>query len=1046
MKENLKQNYLRLVPLIVLLWMAVLPGRAQVSISGTVADEAGESVIGASVVVKGQTSVGTVTDFDGNFQLKVPSEDVSIVVSYIGLSPQELKVGKQRSFKIVLREDKQVLQDVVVVGYGQQKKASVVGAITQTDGKVLERTGGVSSLGAALAGNLPGVTVMASSGMPGEEDPQIVIRGISSWNNSEPLVLVDGIERPMSAVDISSVQSVSVLKDASATAVYGVKGANGVILITTKRGQDGKARIEVGLNMVAKVASKLPGHKDSYDALSLRNKAIEHELGLTPDSWSKITPEAILDKYRNPASVEEAERYPNVDWEDELFKKAAFSYNPHMNISGGTKNVKYFAAVDFLHEGDLFREWDNGRGYEPGFGYNRINVRSNLDFQLTSTTLLKANIFGSSGQKKGPWGVDSNSYFETQYWQAAYSAPSDAFLPKYSDGSWGYYPDDEIGAPNSAYNMAINGIEYRTTTRVNTDFTLEQDLSFLLKGLKASATVSWDNVFVEYRRGIDDTGHSAQRKWINPDTGDVTLREPNDGNTNFDYQEGIKWNVAGGSVDNGVTQRNLFYQGQLYWGRQFGHHDVTAMGVFNRTERAMGSEFTHYREDWAFRTTYAYDGRYFLEYNGAYNGSEKFSKDNRFAFFNSGAIGWLISEEKWWEPLKWWVPMLKMRYSYGEVGDDNVGDRWLYVTQWAYGGTTQQGLDPDVQSPYTWYKESKVGNTDVHWERATKQNLGIDYSFIDGILAGSADFFWENRKDILVAGGNRAVPSYYGTTAPTANLGRVKTHGYELELRVNKKLGKDWRVWGNFNATHAVNEIVTFDDAALLPAYQKTEGYAIGQNRSWQTNGWANTWDQVIGTTIHNTNDDQKLPGMYQMIDFNADGIIDSNDQAPYQYTGTPQNTYSATIGFDWKGLSVMAQFYGVTNVSRYVWFGTFDGHLDTAFDEGTYWTKDNTDADVPMPRWNSTPNGTYHNGVRFLYDGSFIRLKNAEIAYTWDAKSWIRHLGFESLKIFVNGNNLWCWSRMPDDRESNFAGTGNASQGAYPTVKRFNLGLKFTL
>ena len=595
MKENLKQNYLRLVPLIVLLWMAVLPGRAQVSISGTVADEAGESVIGASVVVKGQTSVGTVTDFDGNFQLKVPSEDVSIVVSYIGLSPQELKVGKQRSFKIVLREDKQVLQDVVVVGYGQQKKASVVGAITQTDGKVLERTGGVSSLGAALAGNLPGVTVMASSGMPGEEDPQIVIRGISSWNNSEPLVLVDGIERPMSAVDISSVQSVSVLKDASATAVYGVKGANGVILITTKRGQDGKARIEVGLNMVAKVASKLPGHKDSYDALSLRNKAIEHELGLTPDSWSKITPEAILDKYRNPASVEEAERYPNVDWEDELFKKAAFSYNPHMNISGGTKNVKYFAAVDFLHEGDLFREWDNGRGYEPGFGYNRINVRSNLDFQLTSTTLLKANIFGSSGQKKGPWGVDSNSYFETQYWQAAYSAPSDAFLPKYSDGSWGYYPDDEIGAPNSAYNMAINGIEYRTTTRVNTDFTLEQDLSFLLKGLKASATVSWDNVFVEYRRGIDDTGHSAQRKWINPDTGDVTLREPNDGNTNFDYQEGIKWNVAGGSVDNGVTQRNLFYQGQLYWGRQFGHHDVTAMGVFNRTERAMGSEFTHYR-------------------------------------------------------------------------------------------------------------------------------------------------------------------------------------------------------------------------------------------------------------------------------------------------------------------------------------------------------------------------------------------------------------------------------------------------------------------
>lgn len=240
--------------------------------------------------------------------------------------------------------------------------------------------------------------------------------------------------------------------------MYGVKGANGVILITTKRGFEGRAKIEVGMNMVAKVPSKLPAHADSYDALYVRNQAIENELGLTPDSWTKITPLNILDKYRNPANLEEAERYPNVDWEDEMFKSAAMSYNPHVNISGGTKNVKYFAAIDFLHEGDLYRAWGNSRGYEPGFGYNRINVRSNLDFQLTKTTALKANVFGSSGQKKGPWGVDSNSWFETQYWQAAYSAPSDAFLPKYSDGSWGYYPADELGAPKSIYNMAVNGI------------------------------------------------------------------------------------------------------------------------------------------------------------------------------------------------------------------------------------------------------------------------------------------------------------------------------------------------------------------------------------------------------------------------------------------------------------------------------------------------------------------------------------------------------------------------------------------------------------
>lgn len=1047
MKINRSQKKNRLLSLAMLCLLPSSALMAQVEIKGTVVDESGEAIIGASVTLKGNAAHGTVTDFDGNFKLSVPSDASTIVINYIGMTKQERRVGKQRVFKITMNEDKQVIQEVVVVGYGQQKKASVVGAIAQTDAKVLERTGGVSSLGAALTGNLPGVVTMSSTGMPGDEDPQIVIRGVSSWNNSNPLVLVDGIERPISAVDISSVQSVSVLKDASATAVYGVKGANGVILITTKRGTEGKAKIEIGMNMVAKVASKLPKHADSYDALYVRNQAIENELGLSPDSWTKITPMDVLDKYRHPANLEESERYPNVDWEKEMFRSATFSYNPHVNISGGTKQVKYFAAIDFLHEGDLYKTWDNGRGYNGGFGYNRINVRSNLDFQITKTTLFKANIFGSSGQRKGPWGVDPNSWAETQYWQAAYSAPADAFLPRYSDGSWGYYPADELGAPNSIYNLSINGIENRTTARINTDFTLEQDLSFLLKGLKVSATVSWDNTFLERKRGINDEGHAAQRKWINPDTGDVTYSQTNDGNTNFDFQEGIKWNTAGGEVDNGQTQRNLFYQAQIYWGNQFGKHDITAMGVFNRTETATGKDFTHYREDWAFRTTYAYGGRYFLEYNGAYNGSEKFSRDNRFAFFNSGAVGWMISEEAWWKTLRKWVPMLKFRYSYGEVGDDNVGDRWLYQTQWAYGSNSQQGLDPDVRSPYTWYKESKVGNPDVHWERAVKRNFGIDYSFLDGLLAGSFDFFHENRKDILVAGNSRAVPSYFGTTAPTANLGRVKSTGYELELRVSKSFGRDWHVWGNFNMTHAKNIIQDYDDAQFLPAYQKQAGYSIGQNRSYQTNGWANTWDQIIGMTDQNTNDDQKLPGMYQVVDFNGDGVIDTNDQAPYQYTGTPQNTYSATVGFEWKGLSVMCQFYGVTNVSRTVWFSSLSGHLDTVYDEGVFWTKETVDyAEAPMPRWNSTPNGDYFNGTRFVYDGSFIRLKNAEIAYTWDSKSWVRKIGLSSLKVYLNGNNLWGWSRMPDDRESNFAGTGNASQGAYPTVKRYNLGIKLTL
>ena len=525
---------------------------------------------------------------------------------------------------------------------------------------------------------------MSSTGMPGDEDPKIVIRGISSWNSSDPLVLVDGVERPMSSIDISSVQSISVLKDASATAVYGVKGANGVILITTKRGTEGKAKIEAGVNMTLKSVSKLPGSLGSADALYIRNQALEHELGLTPQSWNKMTPAAVIEKYRHPANLEERERYPDVDWADELFRTTGFAYNPNLNISGGTKYVTYFAAIDFLHEGDMFKNWDNNRGYSGGYGYNRVNTRSNLDFKLTNTTKLKVNLFGSYGAKLSPWGISDTSWAATQLWQAAYSAPHDVFYPRYSDGTWGYYPADTQGAPNSVTNLALAGRETTTTTRINTDFTLEQDLGFLLKGLKASATVSWDNVFVEAERGIDDRYHDAQFKWIDPDTGKTTYLKPDDTHTNFDFQEGIKWSTQGGKVNNNFTQRNLFYQGQLFWGNKFGKHDVTAMGVFNRTERAIGSQFTNYREDWAFRATYNYAGKYFFEYNGAYNGSEKFSKENRFAFFNSGAIGWTITEENFMQNLrdKHIIDLLKLRFSYGE---------WVMITSMTVGSTPTNG-------------------------------------------------------------------------------------------------------------------------------------------------------------------------------------------------------------------------------------------------------------------------------------------------------------------------------------------------------------------
>ena len=1043
--KNVTKKIQKIPYLFLLMLFSFVTASAQkgITVRGTVLDSNGETIIGASVVLKGNNSIGTISDIDGNFVLTVPNEKSTLIVSYVGMKPQEVKVVSKGLFKVVLEDDTKQLEEVVVVGYGQQKKASVVGAITQTTGKVLERAAGISDIGAALTGNLPGVITTQSSGMPGEEEPKITIRGTSSWNNSDPLVLVDGIERPMSSVDIASVQSISVLKDASATAVYGVKGANGVILVTTKRGTEGAAQINIAANATMKIPSKLPNKLDSYDALMARNMAIEHELSLYPDSWSYIKPQSIINKYRNPANLEEAERYPNVDWQDVLFKDYAMSYNANVNVSGGTRFVKYFASVDYVHEGDLFDVFDNGRDYNSGYGYDRINVRSNLDFQITKSTVFKVNVAGSNGYKKTPY---NNSNYDSsadwsiaQQWAGAYNIAPDVFLPKYSDGSWGYYPN----ISNSAENVSLGGTMTTTTTQITTDFALEQDLSFITKGLSARAMVSWDNTFVEWKRGINDLYNDAQHKWINPDTGEVSYKKSYDNNTGFDFMQGVMWNTEGGEVKNWATQRNLNYQAQLNWARSFGKHNVTLMGLFSRQETATGSEIPHYREDWAFRTTYNWADRYFIEYNGAYNGSEKFSKENRFAFFNSGAIGWMVSEEPFMKFLKERriLDMLKIRASYGEIGDDNVKTRWLYMNQWAYGGTSSLDVDRG-ESPYTWYRESAVGNSDVHWEKVKKLNFGIDYSFLDGLFAGSVEVFRDKRTDILVGGSDRAIPSYFGTTAVTANLGKVRTKGYELELRINKTFSNKMRVWANMSMTHAENKILEKDDAPLLAGYQKVAGYAIGQNKAYIDNGYLNSYDDVIGSPQHDTNNSQRLPGDYYIVDFNGDGVVDSKDQAPYGYSDTPQNTYNATLGFELKGFSAFVQFYGVNNVTRVVQLTSFGSQMNTVYDQGSWWSEAGDAADVVTPRWLSKVSG-YSNGTQYYYDGSYIRLKNAEIAYTF-TDGWVRKLGVKNLKIYLNGNNLWVWSKMPDDRESNFAGSGN--QGAYPTVKRFNLGVKFTL
>lgn len=1023
----------KIVPMLILLFACNIGIYAQsgIFIKGIVVDKDNEAIIGASVIVKGKGGSGTISDLSGHFTLNVPQPNSTIVISYIGMKTKEVKVGNVRNITIVLDDDNAELGEVVVVGYGQQKKASVVGAITQTDAKTLQRYSGVPSLGQALAGNLPGVITSSSSGMPGEEDPKIIIRTQTSWNNSDPLVLVDGVERPMNTVDIASVESISVLKDASATAVYGVKGANGVILITTKRGHEGKSTIHVKANATVKAVSKLPEKYDSYDTFMLLNQTVERELALSPNGWGSYKPMQIINKYRYPANSDEWDRYPNVDWQKELFNDYAMSYNTGVDVSGGTKFVKYFAAVDFVHEGDLFKTFSNNRGYTSGFGYNRINMRANLDFNITKTTKFSSNLFGSNGVRHFPWGQGSDA---SAYWASVYHSAPDAMRPVYSDGTYGWYAPRDADVPNSVASLATSGDEKKTNTQITTDFSLLQQLDMITKGLNFKASVSFDNTMVEQSRGINDLYNNPQRKWINPDTGEVKYQQSED------YTETVNWTTQGGSVSTGSTYRKLYYQLQLNYGRTFGKHDVTAMGLFSREKLATGSEFYHYREDWVFRATYNYAMRYFAEINGAYNGSEKFSSDNRFAFFPSLSAGWMVTEEPFMKPLAGYIDMFKIRASWGRIGDDNIGNRWLYKDTYSYGGNSLMGSTPSA-SPYTIYTQSQIGNTNVSWETVEKRNFGVDFAFLKGLVAGSLDIFSDKRSDILISGGSRAIPSFFGTNAPSANLGEVESHGYEFVLRLNKSWNRNFRTWANFNMTHAINKIKSADDPELKAAYRKKQGYAINQVRSYIDNGYIASWDDLYGSTERQTNNGNKLPGDYQIIDFNGDGKITDDDQAPYQYTSIPQNTYSTTIGAEWKGLSITLQFYGVTNVTREITFPTFQREAHVAFKEGSYWTASSQNGTLPLPRWTTTVDNS-SSGTRYYYDGAFLRLKNAEIAYTFNG-AWVKKMKLNALRVYLNGDNLLLWTDMPDDRESNFS--GYSSSGAYPTVRRFNLGLDIT-
>jgi TonB-linked SusC/RagA family outer membrane protein len=1024
-------------------------------IKGKVIDSNGDAIPGTTIIVKG-TTIGAITDYHGNFSLSIPIESKILTFSFVGYKTQEVSIDDQSLFNITLNEATVGVEEVVVVGYGQQKKETVVGSISQTTSEELQRTGNVTDMSQALTGLLPGVTTIVSSGEPGgvgkgESATSIFIRGQNTWNGGQPLILVDGIERNMENLDINEVANISVLKDASATAVFGVKGANGVILITTKRGAVGKPKLSFSYNTTAKMLSKLPTPLDSYNAILLRNESVEREVPINSTSWGDYIPFDIAKRYAQPQDDPNyAMIYPSVNWREEMFKNMAFSHRATVNVRGGTEFVNYFGSLAYLHEGDMFKDYENNKGYDPNYDFDRFNFRSNFDFKLTKSTKLKVNLSGFYGIKNTTYNFD-----DAWIWAGIYSMAPDLYLPRYDDGRWGW--SSYSTKPNPLANLYNLGIEQERETQLNSDFTLEQDLSFILKGLSAKISVFSDKSMISSGGLYDVTTHARAElsgntllkiiypeRYTGPDQ-DPAVYISNVPTTSsrdyFDFYV-LPWYLNRETLDPAYIKRRKMYQFQMNYDRKFGKNSIGIMGLAKREEYARGSEFVHYREDWVFRTTYDYDTRYLFEMNGAYNGSEQFGPGYRFDFFPSVAFGWVISNEKFFRLN--WIEQLKLRLSTGIVGDDRVsGGRWLYNSQFSYGGFSRLNSNPNSgASPYTWYRESVVGNPDIHWEKALKNNFGIEMGVYKNLFTISYDYFTEDRTDILLAGSLRNVPPFFGATPPAANVGRVKSNGHELEVKYDKRISGGLHYWSSLSFTHTENEILEKDDPPLRASYLNAAGYAVDQQRSTIRTGFYNNWDEVFASVPLETNDLHKLPGFYNLIDFNGDGMIKANEDAvPFGYSRIPQNTYNFSIGADFKGFSAMLQFYGVTNVTRYVPRSNFWGNTNVVFDHVLdYWAKDNQDASSFLPRWKTQAQSI---GEYYYLDGSYLRLKTVEIAYTLQDK-FIKKAGLSSLKLYINGNNLLFWSDLPDDREASFSG-GSDAAGTYPTVKRVNLGIDVT-
>ena len=1013
-------------------------------VTGVVTDTNKEPMIGVNVSISNIPGLGAITDLNGKYSIKMPPYH-KLVFTYIGFEKVEVLVKEQRTVNVTMKEaSAREIDEVVITGTGAQKKLTVTGAITNVDVDVLKANPS-GSMANALAGNVPGILAMQTSGKPGSVS-EFWIRGISTFGASNSaLVLVDGFERSLDEINVEDVESFSVLKDASATAIYGSKGANGVVLITTKHGKAGKINISAKAETFYNMLTQVPDFVDGYTYASMANEA---KITRNLEPLYKADELEIFRLGLDP------DLYPNVNWIDELLRKGSWSTRATLSMNGGGNTARYYVSGSYLDQQGMYKVDKALKDYNTNANFRRWNYRMNVDIDITKSTLLKVGVSGSL-QKANDSGVGSDAI-----WTAlmGYNA---IMVPKlYSNGYVPAYGNDNGDRFNPWVQATMTGYRENWKNNIQTNVTLEQKLDFITKGLRFVGRFGYDT---------ENNNWINRRKW--PEQWKAKRFRATDGTLDYDrVAEERKMFQESGS--DGL--RNEFFEAELHYSRGFKHHHLGGTLKYNQSSKiktvGLGDDLkqgiARRNQGLAGRFTYNWNYRYFIDFNFGYTGSENFAAGHRFGFFPAISGAWNIAEESLIKKHLKWMNMFKIRYSYGKVGNDNLGNTrfpYLYdietMTKKDGDKTVDTGGynfgDYTFDRYYGGMRYSSLSSPNVTWEIATKHDLGIDFSFFNDKLSGSVDYFNEKREGIYML--REYLPGIVGLESnPSANVGKVTSEGFDGHFTFRQKLGAVGLTIRS-NITYSKNEIVDRDEENNYYWYKMQKGHRVNQARGLISLGLFKDYDDIRNSPVQDFDGYKVMPGDIKYKDVNGDGKIDGNDQVAIGATTKPNLIYGFGIAANWKGLDVNLHFQGAGKSTYFI-----DGSTVHMFTLGDGWgnvlsemansnrwisadisgdpATENPNAEYPRLSYGPNSNN-YQQSTYWLRNGSYLRLKTVEVGYTLPTQL-VNKVHFNTVRIFFVGTNLLTWSAFKLwDPEM-----GSTDGKRYPLSKNLSLGISVNL